>query len=245
MANVLTGKMIEKYVTDFDTTIPNLPLKFGKDVPNDLLTTMGYKDTEDSCGQPSFFKPRYFEVKLKNGNVHKLIIPSIKDIQTLGDKLKNKKDILCFHLYGERWGTVLDNFIGNPNFTSEAIKGIPDKKEMEAYRAEYLSDVIGKTIITVQVEKTPENLKKCQIAGLKGAKKVGISCGGQRRGFKPRKFIIKNESDKGSKINRQGIVSEVKELTAGAKGMAGCAICLGYQGESQRNVDQILQIATP
>ena len=186
------------------------------------------------------FKPRYFDVLLNTGNRHKLVIPSLENLQDLAIELVALEIVACVDLEGESWGNVPRSLLDNPDFTQDPISGIPEAKDSETVRFQYTSDIIGETSLTTSIEIEPSELNQAQKSGLNDPQVQNNGLCGTVNGFRPRKLIIKNVNDEGGRVTRQAIVSLLSDINSAASGIASVAFCAGYKGESYKDLGLVI-----
>ena len=242
MAKVNTNFQVA-YTSDFGAQ-STIAVKFGNNIPDELIQAMGYEQRTRACRSRRGFKPRYFEVVLTSGKQHILPIPSLGNLISLGQALVALDIVACVNLEGEKIGNVPASLIGNPTFTRDPIADIPDEKEFDIYQYDYTSDIIGVTNLVTRIESNPTALRDCQASGLSNANIVETGLCGPTTGFSPRKFLIKNVTDDGNRITRQGILSIVTGASDAVSGMTSCAYCVGYNGERQKDIGSILPVAS-
>lgn len=241
MANMETGYQIT-YTTDFGA-VSTFGLRFGADIPEELITTMGYAEREESCGSSKNLKPRQLQTVLTNGNVHLLPVATLGEVVEKIQALNALDIVACINLIGEELGNVPASLIGNPVFTTTPIEGIPDSRDFQPYQYQYTSDIIGQINTATRVEKQPTALATCQIAGLSNANAVDEAICQPISGFKPRRFYIINRKLGGGRVRRQAILSKIADKDTAAAGIAPCSVCAAYQGESMTNVGEVVPAA--
>lgn len=236
-----TGYQIT-YTTDFGA-VSTFGLRFGADIPVQLITTMGYAEREQSCGSSKNLKPRQLQVVLTAGNTHLLPVAKLSDVVGKIQALNALAIVACINLIGEELGNVPASLIGNPVFTTTPIEGIPDSRDFQPYQYQYTSDIIGQINTATRVEKQPTALATCQIAGLSNANAVDEAICQPISGFKPRRFYIINRKLGGGRVRRQAILSKIADKDTAAAGIAPCSVCAAYQGESMTNVGEVVPAA--
>ena len=109
----------------------------------------------------------------------------------------------------------------------------------------------GTLRLSFAIEETPDDLLKCQKEGLSDAKSNKGICSGGALGIKPRHLIIQAlatidqtvlpgvQEGRIRSVRRNANVSKIGELIKTAQAIGKCAYCLGYQGESLRQINNL------
>lgn len=253
MALVNINYRFPNYVDDFGASIPNIPAKFGQDLADTIITGMGYtlRPAAISCGGVAgIFQPRHLIATFENGSVHKFLV-NIADVIAKGQFLY-AQGAVCVALEGEKWGNVPSNkFPNDTTFRTSPWSNLPDRGIKDAFTFNYTSDVVSGVIkMATNIETLPEALQNCQKAGLADAVKgAGGICKLSASNVVPRKLIIQaigtKDGDAATRkriVRRQAKVSKRADLATVGKDIAACAYCLGYEGESIRNLVPYLNI---
>jgi hypothetical protein len=101
--------------------------------------------------------------------------------------------------------------------------------------------------LSTRIETNPSSLNGCQKSALDDVEVEGGGiCSGKSLGISPRKYIIQaiaRKTGEGAdvkprKVKRNAIVSAKEAATIKSQigGIAPCAYCVGYQGESVKNI---------
>jgi hypothetical protein len=172
----------------------------------------------------------------------------------------------CIDLIGEKWNFVPPGLIGasQSDFqTTPITNGDPeagDKKTTYVYK--YVSEVptVGEITTSFPIHDDSETLRNCQLEGMTDYELKDTSivpCSAKTLGVKPRHFLIKSAltfDSNGLFIGGQqdkavirmapvsgdsGLLFSDKAKAVGKK-LADCAYCLGWNGESVKNVHLLL-----
>lgn len=248
------SKMIATYTNDFGGTANDLPIKLTTEapIPNGFYTD---RPTDISCGSVTrLFIPRRLIAKFDFG-VHEYPIDAIANIATRVDALKTA-GARCIDYVGERWANVPGTLIGSPTFKStpyaieatdgtgvtnpNAVNGSGDK-EVGDYQ--YNSDLaaLGTISLRYNIEKAPSDILTAAKDCLTNATESEAAfCSAGSLGVKPRYFTIKAAVSTKNSLARQAKVSSAADLATCGAALGAVAYCLGYQGESIRNIDALL-----
>lgn len=250
MASVNFQRMIGTYTDDFGNSYPNLNVKFGANVPNAVIQQLyAARTAEVNCGAVKLFNPRSLVAIFQNGTTHKfpLATRNTADIEEAVILLKDN-NAACIDLEGESWSLVPSTFFSGANFRSTPWTDIPDAKVQQSVAFDYTPDIqaSGTIRLTTTIETNPTALNACQKSGLTSPEVIGGGiCSGRSLGITPRRFKIQALSTRSGdpagterRVARQAIIS-VKggsEIKGKITGIAPCAYCVGYEGESVKNV---------
>jgi hypothetical protein len=172
----------------------------------------------------------------------------------------------CIDLIGEKWNFVPPGLIGakQDDFRTTSIKGgdpeAGDKKTTYVYK--YTSEVptVGTITTGFPIHNDSETIRNCQLEGMTDYELKDTSivpCSAKTLGIKPRHFLIKSALEYDSNgffiggktekaVIRMAPVSGDSNLLfsdkakAVGKKLADCAFCLGWNGESVKNVHLLL-----
>ena len=254
MALFDVSKMIATYINDFGGTAENLPIKLTTEapIPNGFYTD---RPSTFTCGSVTrLFVPRRLVATFDFG-VHEYPLDAIGNIPPKVDALKTD-GARCIDLVGERWVNVPGTLIGSPTFKStpysieatdgtgvtnpNAITGSGDK-EVGDYQ--YNSDLsaLGTITLRYNIEKAPSDI----LTAAKGCltnpvESEAAFCSASSLGVKPRYFTIKAAVGTKNTLARQAKVSSTADLATCGAALVATAYCLGYQGESIKNIDALL-----
>ena len=171
---------------------------------------------------------------------------------------------ICIDLDGEKWIRIGKGVIGSTkNFKVTPYTDIPGEPEKTGYNYTYDSDVaeVGTNLaFSVSVETLPESLKNAQISCLANAvEKVAGSksiCAGGSQGITPRYFILQalsrspeavsgNLPPDGTVIRKVNVSAfPANDHKTCGDGLVELAYCLGYKGESIRNLHELVNLNT-
>lgn len=166
----------------------------------------------------------------------------------------------CIHLIGERWSFVPPGQVGlsQGDFRKTPITGVQDTgSQKTTYLYKYTSEIptVGEINTSFAVHIDSETLRNCQVEGMSNweAKDQSnpVICRTNGLGISPRHFIIKTllEFDSNGIIPggknrfkgvRQAPIDNTGKAKSVARAIADCAYCLGWKGESARNVHLLL-----
>jgi hypothetical protein len=251
MALINASRMIPNYTDDFGNDYKNLNVKFGDGAPT-AVTDDFYDDRTSSisCASTSLFSPRALIATFDDGTIHKFPLASraTGDIEDAVLLLKTNNAV-CIDLEGESWTLVPQTFFATATFKSTPFTDIPSEKVQESITFDYSSDIqaSGTVKLTTRIETAPTALNTCQKSALESPQvQSGGICAGRSLGITPRKYIISALATKTGdpvtapprKVIRNAIVSTKVGATIITKitGIAPCAYCVGYRGESVKNV---------
>ncbi len=252
MAQVISNLSLDAYIDDFGNLYNNIPVKFGGDIPQGLLNAIGYKPIDNKCGSSKFFKKRYLEVELSNGSKYQLPFGELDAVGSyvnaiLGASLGENLEVLCINLVGEEWSNVIPKKIGLEDsiFKSTPWEAdlIPKSKKYTKYNYSYFSDVVGNYQSSTLIETNPTELHNCQKAGLKDPIEVTKTICSTSIGIEQRRFYIKAYTTNNTAVTRQAILSSsITDIQDTYKAITPCAFCVGYRGESARNLFELMEI---
>jgi hypothetical protein len=262
MALINTGKQVIDYVDDFGTVYANpIPLKFGDDVPSGALSLPGYEDRTSviSCSGGLPFTPRYMEALFSDGSKHKFVIQN-RTFEILQQALTTLKGAgaLCVNLVGESWSVVPSGLLQSGlTFRSAPFTDIPSSRISQSVAFDYTPDIqtSGTLRLRTSIETNPTALNTCQKSALANtAVSGGGICSGGSLGLTPRKWKIQalatkanDPPDKTRRVVRNAIVSTKTPaaIKSSVTGIAGCSYCVGYDGESVTNLQNLITTAPP
>ena len=254
MALFNVAKMIATYTNDFGGTAENLPIKLTTEAP---IPPNFYTDRPSTftCGAVTrLFTPRKL-VAVFDFGIHEYPVDAIGNIPTRVDALKTA-GARCIDLVGERWTNVPGTLINSPTFRStpypieatdgtgvtnpNAVNGSGDK-EVGDYQ--YNSDLsaLGTITLRYNIEKAPSDI----LTAAKGCltnpvESEAAFCSSTSLGVKPRYFTLKAAVGTKNTLARQAKVSSTADLATCGAALGATAYCLGYQGESIKNIDALL-----
>lgn len=251
------------YVDDFGNEWPGIGLKFGGGVCGPHLIQFYEKETVN-CGRGNFpFKPRALVATFPNGKQTRYVLPHTGLLETfvrilypslLDDFIPGEDrscEAVCIDLEGEEWNYIPATFL-QPNlvFRTEPYTNIAKRSEKTSIQFDYSSDVpnIGTVKMTRLIEKAPSDLVVCQKAGMANNVEKKAVCQAQGIITRNRRFIIiaswKVDTNgalpggavTGSIRRNAHLSTKFGKNESRLQPIADCAECLGYQGESVRNV---------
>lgn len=259
MALVNATRMIGTYTDDFGNEYPNLNVKFGDDVPSAVVQQLyAVRNNEVNCGATSLFTPRALIATFNTGTIHRFPLASREtaDIEEAVNLLKSNNAV-CIDLEGESWNLVPQTFF-TADFRTDPFTDIPSEKVQESISFNYSPDIqaSGELRLSTRIEKTPTALNACQKSGLNNVEiQGGGICSGRALGISPRKYVIQATATKSGdpadakprRVIRNAIVSNkvATEIKSAIDEIAPCAYCVGYSGESVKNVHLLFTSETP
>jgi hypothetical protein len=194
----------------------------------------------------------------KIDDIVKELLPSAADNLTPGT---GADEAVCINLDGEEWSLVPGSIFGGLSFKTTPYNNIPNRGKKETGTYSYQSDVdgLGKLTLGYSVEELPADLANCQKAGMAEIKSGRGICSASALGIDPRHFVIQalwTADDNsilpggkaGGNVRRRANVSGYDEnILPGskkpqdvAKEIDKCAYCLGWKGESIRNLHNLV-----
>lgn len=259
MALINSLRKLDIYTDDFGNEYPNLNVKFGDNAPSAVLTDLySVRGGEVGCGTSNLFTPRALIATFTNGSIHRFPLGSraTSDIEDAVTLLKDN-DAACIDLEGESWSIVPQGFfIGTTTFKTTPFTDIPSAKVQESVSYNYSPDVqaTGTVRLRTRMETAPSALNACQKSALDNATVEGGGiCSGEALGISPRRYIMQalatktgDPAGKVRRVVRNAIVSDkaAADILTEIDGIAPCAYCVGYRGESVKNI-HLLFTATP
>jgi hypothetical protein len=248
MAQVNAKLQMPTYTDDFGNTYENVTFKIGNGA-----NVEGFDYTNRSttiiCPPAALFSPRKLRATFNTGASHFYPVPTQEKIKAYINNLLGK-GALCIDLIGEDWNLITERAIGAATYKDTPYTDIPKSglKEVGTYR--YNSDVLASVItLGYRFEQTPPTLLDAQKACLENISPSKGICSGAPIGIKPRRFTImalsQNEGDQTAtaKVVRQVPISSkvVQEIKDCGKKAALAAYCLAYNGETIRNVHNLVE----
>lgn len=192
----------------------------------------------------------------------KALKPSLLDnaIPGTGDD-----EAACIDLIGERWTYVPPGLLGfnQSEFRKTPIQGVADTGSKKVtYIYDYNSEIptVGEINTQFAIHIDSQTIRDCQVEGMTAFKQKGdeiIACSARTLGIVPRGFIIKTVlqydsngiipggKDQFRAIRKapvsgdSGLLFSDKAKAVG-KEIAKCAYCLGWEGESAKNVHLLI-----
>jgi hypothetical protein len=250
MALVNATRMLPSYTDDFGNQYTNLNVKFGDDAPVDVIEDLySVRNAVISCAATSLFSPRALIATFTDGTIHRFPLGSraTADIEEAVLLLKTN-DAVCIDLEGESWSLVPQTFF-TASFRTTPFTDIPSSKVQESISFDYTPDIqaSGTVRLSTRIETNPTSLNECQKSALDDVEVQGGGiCSGKSLGISPRKYIIQaiaRKSGEGAgtkprRVIRNAFVSAKAAATIKSQidGIAPCANCVGYQGESVKNI---------
>lgn len=220
------------------------------------------------CPAPSEFEYRYIlatflNAQIPDGGTFKYPIPN-----RTGDtgiialaKALTALGALCIDVVGERWTRVTNSvFAGTPpTFRTtpyDDIPGEPDKTSVDfQYSSDIIAEIGGIITLSTNYETLPEVLANTSSGCLLNPQvKQGVSvCSDSSLGIEPRRFNWKaaaTDSQGGNTVDgiiaRQSIVSNSasEQIINCLQNIAPNIYCSGYQGESIRNLQNLVNLTS-
>lgn len=254
MALVDATKMMASYINDFGEEIKNLPVKFTAEA---IIPDGFYQDREEvtRCGSTgNLFKPRRLIATFEFG-IHEYPIANVDNLESSILALK-QAGAICIDLKGETWKNVPKGLINSPTFKTEpypieavnpdgssdpnSVNGSGDSESGEFV---YNSDIssIGAVILRYSIEEKPANLHEAMLDCLQDAKETEPTyCTAGSVGIRGRYFIVKAAVGTKNTLARQAKISNRQDIKDCGELLAVEAYCLGYKGESIKNVNNLV-----
>lgn len=263
MARFNTSLAVE-YVDDFGfESLQPLPFRIHADapIPNDFYVS---RPASNVCGSSSVpYETRairaYFNLSQNRTASFRYPIPTkIGDtgIEALGQALINLGAV-CLDLIGERWVLVTNRiFDGNPpSFRTVPISGVPGEPEKESIFYDYISDLTGSLPNAIQLSTNYEteptalaNVSRSCLLNVQVKRGTSI-CTGTALGINPRRFLWRAaRQDSPDVVQVDGLISRQSIISSNIgdaainclRDIAGEIYCTGYEGESIRNLQNII-----
>ena len=254
MALVNATKMMASYLNDFGEEIRNLPVKFTSEA---IIPDGFYQDREEvtRCGSTGgLFKPRRLIATFEFG-VHEYPIADANNLESSIVALK-QAGAICIDLSGESWVNVPKGLIKSPTFRTTPypievtnVDGSTDPNSVngsgntQSGEFKYNSDIasIGEVVLRYSIEKKPENLLNAMLNCLEDAQETEPTyCTAGSVGIRGRHFIAKAAVGTKNTLARQAKISNRADIKDCGELLAAEAYCLGYKGESIKNVNNFV-----
>lgn len=256
MATVNSLYELGSYTDDFGIVYPHVPVKFGNDVDEATLNQLGYtlrlEKTPCSASPRSGFTLRHFVATFESGAKHKFPFDaSNPGAYTTFYNGLIAVGAICIDLVGESHRILTQKELGQAlTYKNTPYTDIPARADKTSYTYNYSSSILTNAIsLTTPIETLPTALNTAQTGCLGQTSTEKGICSGSRLGIKPRHFIIEALSKatvagvtSSGKVSRKAITvsGTPADLKACAVKLASAAYCLGYQGESIKNVQNLL-----
>lgn len=228
------------YVSDFAGEFTDVKFKLKR----------GRSDLGQDCGNYAapinqvcsssarLFSARALIVTFQDGEKVRFPVSDPANITACATALKAADGVACIDLDGEEWG-VIPPTVGNYTSNSDAYElTLGQKSEKINGSYDYTSDVLGTVGDKFAIEQEPIELSgsfmDC-IANPRDKDKCVITVGVKARHIK----IIANGLD-GSSIVRKGKVSLIGNIPTCIQAMSDKVLCVGYKGESIKNLHLLL-----
>jgi hypothetical protein len=250
MAQINAKLQMPSYTDDFGNTYENIPFKIGNGAN---VEGFGYTNRPNTiiCSPAQLFTPRRLRATFNTGSSHTYPVPTQDDIKTYINLL-TEKGALCIDLIGEEWNLITEKAIGAATYKTTPYTDIAKSGVKEVGTYTYTSDVLASAItLGYRFESTPTSLLDAQKGCLENISKSKGICSGSGIGIKPRRFTIMalsqndGDDDATAKVMRQVPVSAKAAAQVKACGVkaAPASYCLAYDGETIRNVHNLVEAA--
>ncbi|NJM00462.1 MAG: hypothetical protein HC924_17510 [Synechococcaceae cyanobacterium SM2_3_2] len=238
MPNIASLQM-PTYTDDFGNTYDNVGFKIKNEYSDSI--NLGYQERSTSvCSSISgLFKPRALVATFNfNGNAQtiRFPVPSPDQIESALNQLRNAA--VCVDLVGEEW-TLLppSRFNYNPS-QQEYTLGQDGNKVSGSFG--YSSDILGAIRAPFAVEQNPTQISSVILNDTCMSDRLeNVACTLRIEGFKARRLILTARNRNGGSIVRIAPQTGRSTLQRCVTTQGAVAACVGYQGESVRNL-QIL-----
>lgn len=235
------------YETDFGVQYEHIKVKIQFGAPG--IEAIYQQRSQGGCSPKTYFSPRHIVATFLDGR--KLIYPVAFEtsVKTTALTLKSLGAV-CMDYVGEKWSLIFGAAIGGGklSYKTTNYSGLPPSKSYETGSFDYTSDLGLSGLTTVQLpykvpSKDPSDLVNCQKRGLQNPQQSKGICVAKGL-IIPRMLIIKANALDGDghlgKVIRQAKISERSSVSITAVEIAGCASCLGYEGESINGIESLL-----
>lgn len=237
MVKMTTGQ-IDTYTDDLGRAVPNYRFK----IREDKLPVSGFNAAPDGIclGGSGVFKHRHLLAEYPDGSAIQYPVANFLTLAAqlaviIGDGAN------CVHLVGESWSFIPPNLLGGAAPTRTEYPEQPDgKTQIETGTFEYTSDVLGAVTARYKMETDPDAIfqavKGCLANPIAGTTPCTIT--GQ---IQPRSAVVI--------ANRVGGKQYARKTSPQGRGapiidcgtaLLGVGLCVRYQGESVRNIQNIV-----
>ncbi len=197
------------------------------------------------CAPATLLKMRALVVTFKSGEKIRFPVDRAAKIVLCTRALKNDNDVVCIDLDGEEWGIVPPSLAGYKQNSTAYSLPTDAKSAKDTGGFDYTSEVMGKIRYKFAIEISPSAISGAALACLDnvGAKD---GCTIPIPGFQPRYIVLKaNRSKKPGEPNsplivRKATVATLSKVMACAKAMGDLGLCIGYKGESIKNLQNLV-----
>lgn len=238
---------MNEYVSDFGIVFKKQKVKIQGNAPG--LAAMYQKREAFTCGDAKGFDFRHLRALFADGRALKYPVPKTSDIPSMVSTLKGE-NALCIDLVGEYFSTVPKEYLNNPPFRNDPYVNLPARKTYKTYVYTYISDVptvLNGGQFATKIAQDNDELRDCAIGGMENPEQKNVICASSQV-IEPRHYIVRaraidsfnDEAFRENTVARKVYVSNSSALLAVAQGVAKCAECFTYQGESINNIHLLL-----
>lgn len=231
----IESKSIATYTSDLGIVYPNVRFKL-KAGRTDLVQGCEiYNDPEGICPSNGLIRRmRALIITMSDGEKVRFPISTSTNIAACVRALTSQSGVECIDLDGEEWGVVPPTIGGYTSYRGTYILGVGSKADKLTGSYDYTSDVLGLVGDKYAVETDPEELST-QLIGCLASRRDKDRCV-LGAGVKARHVIAIANGAANSVIVRKGKVSTVDTVLSCISAVGNRALCMGYKGESIRNV---------
>ena len=194
------------------------------------------------CPNPSGFSRRYFKVYFAEGFTAQFPIAKREDINPKLNQLIADPAVVCVDLFGERWSTI-------PGLGTSGIEyNSGDNATIVSGTIQYDSDIFASSIeVNAKLSANPPELFN-EAIGCAGTPDSSAICDQVPDRYRSRRIIaiVKNSGIEGStksRIIREIPVASPIDLNSCLLGVAAVSNCVGYEGESVIQANNLLVLS--
>ena len=194
------------------------------------------------CASPNrFFKMRALIVTMVDGEKVRLPISTVDRIVACVQALKGNEDVACIDLDGEEWGVIPPTLGGYT--TNNTVYQLPTGSKSEKFNGayDYTSDVLGLSVDKYAIEQNPESISLQLLECLANRREKDRCI--LTAGVRARHIVVIANGSNNSAIVRKGKVSTLADVLTCVQGLTDRVLCIGYKGESIKNVDLLVPAA--
>lgn len=245
----MVPQMMPEYYSDLNILYKNFRFKI-KDAPT-YVRAFGscgnYEAPLDlPCNTNFLLEPRKLIVTFKDGMKMEFPVYKPAEVTKCAEKILKHKDVICLDYEGEEW-YVIPPTVGKykPKKLNYELPRNEKAEKISGY-AKYESDALGDTVVKFAVEKAPDAVSKIGLACLPNREEPGCNFGAVIKGrhviFKAKGAAVKAGSEvfHQQKIVRKFQVADLKDLCTCIRRLGNESECVGYKGESIRNLHLLL-----
>lgn len=234
------------YEDDFGNQYEHVPVRIQSNAP--AIEALYQPRDSGACSPSRYFSPRYLKATFADGRVLKYPVAFETSVKGNAAILK-AQGAVCLDYVGEKWNFIFGSVVGgNLSYKAGNYTGLIASKKFDTGSFTYTSELGLNGIIVINAPfRVPSNdngeLKACQTRGLESpVDSTGICTPSGL--IVPRYLIIKanaiDADGHNGKVVRKALISLKASLNTTAVEIAGCANCLGYQGESVKGVENLI-----